>query len=153
MVARNRRSNPQEVEEIRQLIRSAGVRATPARIAALQELRAAKSPMTHADLADTLVPQGFDKATVFRNLSDLTEVGLVNRTELGDHVWRFEVRDPENPDQHGHPHFVCTECGHIECLSAVEVSTVLKRTVGRIGRISELLIRGECTGCLGSVND
>ena len=147
MVAKASRMNAQEVEEIRQLIRHAGVRATPARIAALQLLRAATSPMTHADLADTLVPLGFDKATVFRNLSDLTEVGLVSRTELGDHVWRFEAIDPEHPDKGSHPHFVCTECGRVECLDAMEFTALSKRKATSIGRITEILLKGECADC------
>ena len=94
MVAMAIRANGQGIEEIRQQIRKAGIRATPARIATLQLLRAATPPLTHADLSDRIVPLGFDKATVFRNLSHLTEVGLVYRTEPGDHVWRFERCGP-----------------------------------------------------------
>ena len=96
MVAMAIRANGQGIEEIRQQIRKAGIRATPARIATLQLLRAATPPLTHADLSDRIVPLGFDKATVFRNLSHLTEVGLAYRTEPGDHVWRFEAVDPDD---------------------------------------------------------
>lgn len=83
MAAKTRRLNPNEVQEIRELLRTSGIRATPARIAVLQELRGADSPLTHADVAEKLVPLGFDKATVFRNLADLTEAELISRTELG----------------------------------------------------------------------
>jgi Fur family transcriptional regulator, ferric uptake regulator len=147
MVTKTRRSNPEEVETVRTMIRKAGLRATPARIAALQELRAASSPLTHSDLADLLVPLGFDKATVFRNLSDLSEVGLVSRTELGDHVWRFEAIDPDHPDKGGHPHFVCTECGRVECLDAMEFTAMSRRKAATIGRITDILLKGECTDC------
>jgi Fur family ferric uptake transcriptional regulator len=152
MVAKSSRENVQEIEEIRKQIRKAGVRATPARIAALQLLRAATAPLTHADLSDRLVPLGFDKATVFRNLSDLTEVGLVSRTELGDHVWRFEAVDPEHPEKSSHPHFVCTECGRVECLDAMEFTALSKRKATSIGRISEILLKGECTNCVSSAS-
>lgn len=147
MVPKARQVNPDEIETIRALIRKAGVRATPARIAAMQELRAASAPLTHADLADRLVPLGFDKATVFRNLADLTEIGLVSRTELGDHVWRFEVTDPEHPDKSSHPHFVCTQCGAVQCLEAIEFTNVSKRKAGAIGKITEILLKGECSSC------
>jgi len=73
MATKMRRLNREEVEAVRAIIRKVGIRATPARISALLELRAATSPLTHADLSDRLVPLGFDKATVFRNLNDLTE--------------------------------------------------------------------------------
>lgn len=152
MATKMRRVNPEEVEAVRAIIRKVGIRATPARISALLELRAATSPLTHADLSDRLVPLGFDKATVFRNLNDLTEVGLVSRTELGDHVWRFEAVDPDHPDKSSHPHFVCTECGRVECLEAMEFTALSKRKASGIGRISEILLKGECTTCVSNAN-
>ena len=82
-------SSAEDVATLQELLRGAGLRSTSARIAVLQCLRSAKSPLSHAELADELTPLGLDKATVFRNLSDLTDAGLVVRTELGDHVWRF----------------------------------------------------------------
>jgi Fur family ferric uptake transcriptional regulator len=147
MGAKTRRINPEEVETVRTMIRNAGVRATPARIAAMQELRSASAPLTHAELSDRLVPLGFDKATVFRNLNDLAEIGLVARTELGDHVWRFEAIDPDHPDKSGHPHFVCTSCGTVQCLEPMEFTTVSRRKAASIGRITDILLKGECSDC------
>ncbi len=57
--------NEQSVEDVRRLLRSSGIRATPARIAAMQTLLAAKSPMSHAELSEQLVPLGFDKPPCF----------------------------------------------------------------------------------------
>lgn len=142
-----RRVNPGEVEEIRDLLRKSGIRATPARIAVMQELRAARSPLTHAEVAEKLVPLGFDKATVFRNLSDLTDVDLISRTELGDHVWRFETLDPDAPDGDKHPHFVCVECGSVTCLGDMEFTSSSTRRAKAIGRITEILIKGHCATC------
>lgn len=147
MTARTRRVNPEEVTEIRQLLRNAGVRATPARISVMQELRAATSPLTHADLATKLVPLGFDKATVFRNLADLTDVDLISRTELGDHVWRFEAIDPDHPGSEKHPHFVCVKCGDVTCLGDMQFTAGSKRRAKSIGRITEILIKGHCADC------
>ena len=96
------------------------------------------------------MPLGFDKATVFRNLTDLTELGLASRTELGDHVWRFEAIDPDDPRKSGHPHFVCTACGRVECLDAMEFTALSKRQASGIGRITEILLKGECTRCMSS---
>jgi Fur family transcriptional regulator, ferric uptake regulator len=147
MNERTRRVDPQEVDDIRQLLRRTGIRATPARIAVLQELRSANSPLTHADLAEKLVPLGFDKATVFRNLADLTDVELISRTELGDHVWRFEAIDPDNPEAEKHPHFVCVECGDVTCLGDMAFTASSTRRAKSIGRITEILIKGHCTTC------
>lgn len=84
-------SQAEEVDEIRTLVRNSGLRSTAARITVIQFLRQATSPLTHAEIAEDLTPMGFDKATVYRNLIDLAEAGLVKRTELGDHAWRFEL--------------------------------------------------------------
>lgn len=147
MAAKTRRPNPNEVQEIRELLRTSGIRATPARIAVLQELRGADSPLTHADVAEKLVPLGFDKATVFRNLADLTEAELISRTELGDHVWRFEIIDPDRPGGEKHPHFVCVECGSVTCLGDMQFTSGSRRRAKEIGRITEILIKGHCSDC------
>jgi Fur family ferric uptake transcriptional regulator len=147
MAEHTRRVNPDEVVKIRELLHQANIRATPARIAVLQELRQTSSPLTHADLAEKLVPLGFDKATVFRNLSDLADAELIFRTELGDHVWRFEAIDPDRPGGEKHPHFVCVECGSVSCLGDMEFTSTSKRRATSIGRITEILIKGHCSTC------
>ena len=63
--------------EFRAAIRNAGLRCTASRLAVLELLGRAESPLSHAELADDLMPLGFDKATVFRNLIDLTDVNLL----------------------------------------------------------------------------
>lgn len=145
---RTRRTKPEEVRDIRGQLKTAGIRATPARISVLRELRSAKSPLTHADLTEILVPEGFDKATVFRNLADLTDAGLVSRTELGDHVWRFEALDPAHPGAEKHPHFVCVDCGAVTCLGEMEFTAKSRKQAAAISNITEILIKGHCSECV-----
>ncbi|MCA9070948.1 MAG: transcriptional repressor [Planctomycetaceae bacterium] len=123
-----------EVAEFRSLMRAAGLRCTSARLAVLQHLRQADSPITHAELAEELVPFGFDKDTIFRNLTDLTEAGLLSRNELGDHVWPFEIRDPDDPHEGNHPHFVCIDCGKVACFCSSLLPYPLSANL-RIGRL------------------
>ena len=139
--------SPADVPQIRARIRQSGLRGTPARIAVLQELHRATAPLTHAELAEKLVPLGFDKATIFRNLNDLAEAGLVSRTELGDHLWRFEIRDPDHPAAAQHPHFVCVDCGSVACLEEMEFTSASRRRAKGIGTITEILIKGHCESC------
>lgn len=141
------KNDPEEIEEIRQILREVGLRSTTARLTVMQVLRAADAPLTHAELADELVPQGFDKATIFRNLVDLTEKDLVTRTELGDHVWRFEIRDPKDPHEGAHPHFVCVDCGDVHCLHDVEFEALTRRHTEGLGRVTEILLKGHCSNC------
>jgi len=141
-----RRPTPDQVEQAREILRNAGLRSTPARISVLLELQAATSPLTHADLAERLVPTGFDKTTIFRNLNDLADANLVRRTELGDHVWRFELRNAEAHDD-DHPHFVCVDCGGVTCLSDVELTAASRKRSSEIGQITEILLKGHCSTC------
>src|SRR3569623_1671433 len=108
-------SRQHSLDELRSAVRAVGLRATPSRLAVLELLRSSDTPMSHGDVADRLATQAWDRATIYRNLTDLAEAGLVRRTDVGDHVWRFEaVKDAHEPG--AHPHFVCTECGAVEVL-------------------------------------
>lgn len=135
--------------EIRSLLRAAGLRGTASRIRVLERLSSATAPVSHSELADALVPMGFDRATIYRNLTDLTEVGLATRVDHGDHVWRFEFRPPDAADRHDHLHFVCTDCGTVSCVPDLEVKiTARAGTRGAsVGRVSEVVLRGLCDDC------
>lgn len=139
----------QSTADLQSRIRQAGLRSTAARVAVLRLLDEAHSPMSHAELAEQLVPLGFDRATVYRNLMDLTESGLVGRTELGDHVWRFEARSGDHGHAIGHPHFMCVDCGKVQCLTDVDVNISpapgTKRSL--ISELTEVLLKGRCARC------
>jgi Fur family transcriptional regulator, ferric uptake regulator len=138
--------------ELKTLLREAGLRATAARAAVYQCLLDAGSPLSHGEVCDRLEEAGFDRATVYRNLADLTEASLVRRTDLGDHLWRFELasKAPVH-DRHEevHPHFVCTACGQVACLpdGAVMVQNVkgAPRALKQ-GKV-EIQVRGACNDC------
>ncbi|ODA28421.1 Fur family transcriptional regulator [Planctopirus hydrillae] len=138
------------VAEIRRVLGKANLRTTAARIAVLRQLQQATAPVTHAEVAEELVPTGFDKATVFRNLTDLVDAGLVTRSELGDHVWRFELNDLNNPEKDQHPHFVCITCGKVTCLHGSELPKFDKESWARIGKVNEILLKGFCVQCANS---
>lgn len=135
------------IAELRDTLRKAGLRSTAARLSVLQALTRASTPVTHADLADQLVPQGFDKATVYRNLIDLTDAGMVSRTELGDHVWRFELRREGHDHANDHAHFLCTDCGEVSCLPDVSVNISSDAEKSKLGKVTEILLKGQCERC------
>lgn len=132
-------------EELRAAVRARGLRATPSRIAVLELLRASGAPVSHADVVDRLAALA-DRATIYRNLIDLAEVGLLRRTDVGDHVWRFEAVTDEHDS--AHPHFICTECGTVECLPELELA--VRRAKGPRAlrqRKVEVRVRGVCDTC------
>jgi len=138
------------LDELRSRIRAAGLRATAPRVAVLRSLLGAKAPQSHAELSEQLAPEGWDRATIYRNLIDLTEVGLVRRADLGDHVWRFETRsEGEGHREEDHPHFLCNECGDVVCLPGEVVQIKPARGAPRALRRKgiEIQIRGRCDRC------
>ncbi|MBS1120073.1 MAG: ferric uptake regulator, Fur family [Deltaproteobacteria bacterium] len=136
------------LDELRDAVRACGLRATPSRIAVLELVRTSGSPISHADAADRLALQVWDRATIYRNLTDLAEAGLLRRTDVGDHVWRFEALAPGDDPKASHAHFVCTECGTIECLPELEISTRRAKVPRAVKqRQVEVHVRGLCDGC------
>ena len=154
-----RKAEVDAVAETRELFSSHGLKTTAARLAVMHWLQKAKSPATHAEVAASLVPLGFDKATVLRNLTDLVEAGLVSRKELGDHVWRFELRRNDQNHDNDHPHFLCLDCGEVSCLSDVHVTIEPNGPEHAAGadrnspspasrlKITEILLKGHCVRC------
>lgn len=140
-----------DVTELQQHLRERGLRATGARLAVLRCLRAAEGPLSHAEAFERVGDAGYDRATVYRNLMDLTEAGLARRYDLGDHVWRFEAAEDGGAHADApHPHFVCNECGTIECLPDGSVALRPVRGAPRALRHRgvEVHLRGLCDACL-----
>lgn len=135
--------------ELKREIRGAGLRGTAPRIAVLDRLRRADAPLSHADITKGLVHLGFDRATIYRNLVDLAEAGLLSRVDVGDHVWRYEVRGEEAPRDGEHPHFVCNDCGTVACLPSVSVD--IRPAPGSpksvVAEVSEVVLKGRCDHC------
>ncbi|MEM1031494.1 MAG: Fur family transcriptional regulator [Myxococcota bacterium] len=131
---------------LRQRLRASGLRATPARLATYEVLWARATPLTHAEVHAVLADQGLERTTVYRNLIDLTEAGLVARTDLGDHTWRFE-RKAEGQATASHAHFVCVDCGEVSCIDGVHVAVDGAAPRAVASQDVEVQIRGRCDGC------
>ena len=98
-------------------------------------------------MSDVLVPEGYDKSTLYRCLVELADAGLLARLDAGDHAWRFELKGGE--EEHGaeHPHFVCVDCGKITCLQDVEVKITPPKKAGAMGQVTEIFLKGHCKEC------
>lgn len=137
------------VQQARDMLRAADLRSTASRLAVLQYLAQFDKPLSHAEVADALVPQGFDKSTLYRCLVELADASLLTRLDAGDHAWRFELRRGENHDAAQHPHFMCLDCGKVTCLPEIEVKIL--PTSGKkssaMGDVTEIFLKGHCIEC------
>ncbi len=140
-----------EVDLLQTRLREAGLRSTAPRVAVLRELMATRAPVSHAELCSALKKHRLDRATIYRNLIDLAEVGIANRVDLGDHVWRFEITARDGGHADSHPHFVCTDCGTVSCLTDVDVRiTRGKRSPKSLASKNVAIqITAKCDACSG----
>lgn len=137
------------VPDARAALRAAKLRSTTSRVAVLQHVAAAGKPLSHAEVADALVPQGFDKSTLYRCLVELADANLLSRLDAGDHAWRFELRSGPEHASGEHPHFVCVDCGKVTCLPDVDVKISRPKgaKVAGMGSVTEVFLKGHCVEC------
>jgi Fe2+ or Zn2+ uptake regulation protein len=129
---------------VKALLRSRGLRATPARVDILAAVESTTVPMSHADVVQRLPPGKHDRTTVFRCLAALVRARLVRRVDIGDHVWRFVREQTRGP----RAVFTCTRCGRDIAFEHVGISVegpdlpqaVYKREI-------EVRMRGLCNAC------
>ena len=102
-----------EMQAVLDLVKSRGYRLTPQRRAIVASLYRHHAPVTAGEVYEELKDQlaGISVDTVYRNLSQLAETGIVVEMHAGRQVHRFELQ----ADQHHH-HFVCLACNHIFCI-------------------------------------
>lgn len=130
-------------------LREAGLRSTSPRLAVLRQLTGRAAPVSHGELCEEMKRDGLDRATIYRNLTDLTDVGIVSRVDLGDHVWRFELKTNDESHAGSHPHFVCSECGAVSCLvdTTVKVSRGKRAPRSLGGKHLAVQITAKCDSC------
>lgn len=132
------------------LLRDRGLRVTASRLAVLDLVEASEEPLAHHDVVEKLNDSTWNRSTLYRNLIDLTEVGLLVKTEIAG-VARFERAGRHNACAE-HPHFVCTDCGTVTHLDGVVVRVEggahgQQPAAVAEGRI-EVQLRGVCDTCV-----
>ena len=137
--------------EVRDLLRSEGLRATRPRLEVLVVLHEEAAPMTHEQIM-AKIPEGTgDKASVWRLLADLSERNLLRRMDLGDRVWRYELRDTCRKVADDHSHLLCEACGAVSCLPPL----VVRAQDGSIpealqGAEFRIRVMGRCGDCVAA---
>lgn len=134
-------------EQARRLIRETGNRVTSPRVAVLRALGAANKPMSHGEVVEKMDGEGWDQATVYRNLQKLAEAGLARVASNVGGVVRYAA-SWENDEPHLHPHFACRLCGSVACLRGAELAGSVSRRWKQSVATSEMQLVGDCPECL-----
>jgi len=133
-------------EEATGRLNEAGFRAGAARRQVIELLEGERCAVTALEIDRRLPAVG--RASVYRTLEQLEQLGLINRVDVGGEVAAFERNDPGGH----HHHMVCVRCGRLVPFE----DPSLERAIHRVGEGAEfevtshdVLLRGVCPRCQG----
>lgn len=159
-----------EQDQFVQLLRHAKVRVTGVRLGVLAVLQDAGQPLSAQQVFDAAVSSikkgrgkdtRPDRVTVYRTLNSLVDAGIAHKVDPGDRIFRFRLTNHTACDEHGHdhehPHFVCDDCGEVECLEGAKVLVKAEDRAGQSMRPGkgkrtvrqDVTLRGTCGECVG----
>jgi len=109
-----------QVDDILRSVRNSGGRATIARRLILEALVGAPGHLTADELAERVQAKAPEvhKATVYRNLDALKEMGVVYQVHLGVRSSYWHLSDDS------HQHLVCDVCGQVRHVSVAAFDDV-----------------------------
>lgn len=130
-------------------LRSNGLRRTPVRVEVLDLLISAGRPLSVPQMLAKL--KGVDTVTVYRTLNTFVRKKLVHRIRGEDRTWLYAAGDTHDTPTHTHPHFVCDECGKVECLDDADIpgTFIDSLNVQRGYKVAypEVVLHGLCPKC------
>jgi Fur family ferric uptake transcriptional regulator len=94
---------------------------------------------------------GVGRATVYRALEQLEEMGLIQRIDLGGDAAGYERVDPTG---HHHHHIVCERCGRVVAFEDERLEKAilaLERRADFDVSSHDVTLRGHCATCAKSV--
>ena len=130
-------------------LQRAGHRRGGARTAVVEALAAHECAVTALDLDDELARRQprVARASVYRALEQLEQLGLVRRIEAGRGVAGYERVDPTG---HHHHHAICRDCGRMVPFE----DRSLEQAIGKLSESMDfevaehdVVLRGRCERC------
>ncbi len=132
-----------------ELITKAKLRATDNRIRVLEVVGNNSFPLSAKHIFHTLErSSSINRVTVYRILDLLVDHGVVERISTGGRAFYYGLAP--NSHHEPHPHFYCTSCGQMDCLSPeslnIDMDTFIRTFSGQINKV-EVRIDGICKNC------
>jgi Fe2+ or Zn2+ uptake regulation protein len=129
---------------IKRSLADSGLRSTPQRYAVMAFLMEQAGHPTAADIFEAVnrVDPRSSRATIYNNLRDLVQTGLVREVAMEGRAARFDAKHTR------HHHFICDRCGNVEDVDWYDVPRPTAASLGkRVLRECELIFRGLCARC------
>lgn len=115
--------------ETKELFKNNGKSFTGVRSVILDILGSATSPLNPKQILGMIKGKKPDLATIYRNLSLMESLGIIESVDLGEGFKRYEMVLPEN---HRH-HIVCNKCGMIQEVEECGLQEIEKKIFRKIG--------------------
>jgi Fur family transcriptional regulator, ferric uptake regulator len=130
-------------------LRAAGYRRGGARTAVVEALSRHDCAVTALDLDDELRRRkpAPGRASIYRALEQLEQVGLLRRLEVSRGVAGYERIEPGGEHHH---HAICRDCGRMIPFEDASLERVIDQVSGRMSFEAaehEVTIRGRCKRC------
>lgn len=131
-----------------ELLRTAGYKATPGRVALLTLLKSSKEPMSIQELMKKTKGVSLDQATVYRILTVLEEIGAVKQVNLRHGHVDYEYVDPKD-----HHHIICIKCKRVENISDIDAPDLSRRALQKTKSFARITAHsleffGICKKCI-----
>lgn len=129
-------------------LRKRGLRVTPERIRLFREVYHQHGHIDADALFQAMVDKGLkiSRATLYRNLDLLAELGFVRKNRLGGNRYLYEhVHEGQR-----HDHIVCTACGRVAEFVSPAIVAMQREIVRAHGFMPErhtLQIHSRCVDC------
>jgi Fur family ferric uptake transcriptional regulator len=133
-------------ESIDNLLGSVKLRRTGPRRTILEVLLSAKRPQTVDEIMTAMSKGCANKVTVYRTLESMVRTGLVHRAFVHKRTEYFELAD-RCTDAQCHPHFTCTSCGDMHCLTEISLPMARSPYKGFIIGRQRVQLEGLCPKC------
>jgi Fur family transcriptional regulator, peroxide stress response regulator len=131
-------------DTIKRSLAASGLRSTLQRYAVMAFLRERTGHPTAAEIFEAVnrVDPRSSRATIYNNLRDLVQAGLVREVAVEGRAARFDAKGMR------HHHFICDRCGNVEDVDWYDVPRPAAASLGkRVLRDCELIFRGLCARC------
>jgi Fe2+ or Zn2+ uptake regulation protein len=133
-----------DAEAIKRSLETSGLRCTPQRYDVMAFLSDHTGHPTAPEIFEAvnrLDPRS-SRATIYNNLRDLVQAGLVREVAVEGRAARFDAKGIQ------HHHFICDRCGNVEDMDWFDLPMPAAGSLGkRVLRECELIVRGLCTKC------
>ena len=132
--------------DISEILARGKLKKTKSRIAILEILSQAKKPLSQEQIASRLGSKGPNKVTIYRILEQFLEEDIVHRAYTGGRTWFYELSH-NCTDTQCHPHFTCTNCGDIHCLTSMNIQMAKNPYMGFKITHQQVRLEGLCPQC------